>query len=73
MLAAPVGHGSGFLLARNVARGVPFYATVFTCAAERSSRLIAAAEANARATVIVRVEVRPPVEDWKGFLHLRRR
>lgn len=73
VLQARVGHGSRFLFARNVARGVPFYATVFTRDAATSAALIAAGEAHARATVVVRVVVAEPAGDWKGFFIFEKR
>jgi hypothetical protein len=73
VLGAPIGHGSRFLLARNVARGVPFYATVFTRDLAHTRRLIDLGEAKARAVVLARVVVRPPVDDWKGFFIFEKR
>ena len=73
VLGARVGHGSRFLVARNVARGVPFYVTVFTRALEPTRRLIELAEKKARATLLVRVVVAEPVDDWKGFFIFEKR
>ena len=73
VLGVKVGHGSRFLLARNVARGVPFYATVFTRGLDDTQRLLAAGEARARATVVVRVVVVEPDGDWKGFFIFEKR
>ena len=73
VLGARVGHGSRFLVARTVARGVPFYATVFTRDAAHSAALIAAGEAHARVTVVARVVVREPDGDWKGFFIFEKR
>ena len=72
-LDVDVGHGARFLFARNIARGVPFYATAFSRALVHSRALIAAGEAKARATVIVRVVVKEPVDDWKGFFIFEKR
>ena len=73
VLGVPVGRGSRFLLARNIARGVPFYATVFTRGLADTARLIAAGEKKARATVIARVVVAEPAGEWKGFFIFEKR
>lgn len=73
VLGARVGHGSRFLVARNVARGVPFYATVFTRALAHTRRLLEAGEGRARVAVVVRVVVAPPDNDWKGFFVFEKR
>jgi transcriptional regulator with XRE-family HTH domain len=73
VLDVKTGHGSRFLIARNIARGVPFYATVFTRALGHTERLIAAGEAKGRVTVIVRVVVQAPDGDWKGFFIFEKR
>ncbi|HEX4459074.1 MAG TPA: hypothetical protein VIA18_13950 [Polyangia bacterium] len=52
---------------------MPFYATAFARALAHSRALIAAGEAKARATVIVRVVVKEPVDDWKGFFIFEKR
>ena len=66
-----VGHGARFLLARNVARGVPFYATVFTRDLEQTRQLIDLAEDK-----VSRDGPRPRRREGthrrlEGFLHLR--
>ena len=71
VLDVRVGHGARFLLARNVARGVPFYATVFTRDLEQTRQLIDLAEEKSRATVLARVVVKEPHRRLEGFLHLR--
>jgi len=73
VLGAKVGHGSRFLLARNVAKGVPFYATVFTRGLDDTRALIDRAEQKARVTVLARVVVHAPVDDWKGFFIFEKR
>lgn len=73
VLGVEVGRGARFLLARNVARGVPFYATVFTRRLDHTRRLIDLAEAEARATVLARVVVKEPADDWKGFFIFEKR
>ncbi|HEX6837532.1 MAG TPA: helix-turn-helix transcriptional regulator [Polyangia bacterium] len=73
MLEVKVGHGARFLVARNVARGVPFYATVFTRHLLQTRRLIDLAEGKSRATLLARVVVREPVDDWKGFFIFEKR
>jgi hypothetical protein len=76
MLGVPVGHGARFLLARNVARGVPFYATVFTRRLAHTQALVAAGESRARALVVARVVVAEATgahADWKGFFIFEKR
>jgi hypothetical protein len=73
VLGVEVGHGSRFLIARTVARGVPFYATVFTRRLAHTQALLRAGEAKARATVIVRVVVENPAGEWKGFFIFEKR
>jgi transcriptional regulator with XRE-family HTH domain len=73
VLDAKVGQGSRFLVARNVARGVPFYATVFSRELDHTRALIDLAEAKARVSVVVRVVVHPPAGDWKGFFIFEKR
>jgi hypothetical protein len=73
VLDVKTGQGSRFLVARNIARGVPFYATVFTRALEHTERLLAAGEAKARVTVIARVVVKEGDGDWKGFFIFEKR
>ena len=73
VLGARVGHGSRFLVARNVARGVPFYATVFSRALDHTRRLLDIAEGKTRATLLVRVVVAEPDGDWKGFFIFEKR
>jgi transcriptional regulator with XRE-family HTH domain len=72
-LGVATGHGARFLLARNVARGVPFYATVFTVALPHTEALIAAGEDKARVTVAARVVVKEAADDWKGFFIFEKR
>lgn len=72
-LGARVGHGSRFLLARTVARGVPFYATVFTRKLEHTQKLLALGESKSRAVVVARVVVEEPHDDWKGFFIFEKR
>jgi transcriptional regulator with XRE-family HTH domain len=73
VLAVPVGHGARFLVARNVARGVPFYATVFTERLADTETLVAVGENKGRTVVLARVVVRPPAGDWKGFFIFEKR
>ncbi len=73
VLGVGVGHGSRFLVARNVAKGIPFYATVFTRSLEHTQKLLDAAEEKSRITLLVRVVVRPPADDWKGFFIFEKR
>jgi transcriptional regulator with XRE-family HTH domain len=73
LLGVKTGHGARFLFARNVARGVPFYATVFSRELATTRRLIDAGERKARAAVIVRVVVAEPHDDWKGFFIFEKR
>jgi transcriptional regulator with XRE-family HTH domain len=73
VLAVATGAGSRFLVARNVARGVPFYATIFTHELEHTERLLAAGEAKTRVTAIVEVVVREAAGDWKGFFIFEKR
>jgi transcriptional regulator with XRE-family HTH domain len=73
VLDVRAGQGSRFLLARNIARGVPFYATVFTRALAHTERLVCAGEAKSRVTVIVRVIVKEDDGDWKGFFIFEKR
>ena len=73
VLGVEVGRGARFLLFRNVARGVPFYATVFTRNLEHTRALIERGEQHARAAVIARVVVRAPDGDWKGFFIFEKR
>jgi transcriptional regulator with XRE-family HTH domain len=73
VLDVAAGVGTRFLLARNVARGVPFYATVFTRELAHTERLLAAGEAKARITAIVEVVVREAAGDWKGFFIFEKR
>ncbi len=73
VLDVKVGHGARFLVARNVARGVPFYATIFTRDLAHTRRLIDLAEAKSRATVVARVVVKEPIDDWKGFFIFEKR
>jgi transcriptional regulator with XRE-family HTH domain len=73
LLGVPVGHGARFLLARQVARGVPFYATVFTTDLAHTRALIDRAEAKTRAQLVARVVVRPAEGDWKGFFIFEKR
>jgi transcriptional regulator with XRE-family HTH domain len=73
VLGVAVGHGSRFLVARTVARGVPFYATVFTRELAHTRTLLALGEARARAVVVVRVVVAEPRDDWKGFFIFEKR
>jgi transcriptional regulator with XRE-family HTH domain len=73
LLGVKTGHGARFLFARNVARGVPFYATAFTRELAITRRLIDAGEKKARATAIVRVVVAEPAGDWKGFFIFEKR
>jgi transcriptional regulator with XRE-family HTH domain len=73
VLGVTVGHGSRFLLARNVARGVPFYATVFTGKLDHTRALIEVAEQKSRVTVLARIKVHPPDGDWKGFFIFEKR
>jgi transcriptional regulator with XRE-family HTH domain len=73
VLGVKVGHGSRFLLARNVAKGVPFYATVFTRSLDDTRAMIDLAEQKSRATVLCRVVVHPPADDWKGFFIFEKR
>src|SRR5258706_7786409 len=54
VLAVKVGHGSRFLVARNIAKGIPFYATVFTRTLEHTRALIDLAEQKSRASVLAR-------------------
>src|SRR5262245_38959605 len=56
VLCIPVGVGSRFELARNVAKNVPFYATVYTTTAEHTAALM---DRDDRVTVIARVVVAP--------------
>jgi transcriptional regulator with XRE-family HTH domain len=72
-LGVEVGQGARFLLARNVARGVPFYATVFTRSLEHTRTLIDHGEAKSRAELIARVLVHPAEGDWKGFFIYEKR
>ncbi len=67
LLGVRVGHGARFLLARTVAKGVPFYVTVFTRTLEHTERLMALGEQKDRASVVVRVSVAEPSDGWKGF------
>src|SRR5439155_537342 len=64
VLGVAVGHGARFLVARNVARGVPFYATVFTRHLPHTRALVAAGEARQKALVVARVVVAQPLDDW---------
>jgi transcriptional regulator with XRE-family HTH domain len=73
VLDVSVGHGSRFLIARNVAKGVPFYATVFTRTLDHTRALLDAAEGKSKITLLVRVVVAPPAEDWKGFFIFEKR
>jgi transcriptional regulator with XRE-family HTH domain len=72
-LEVEVGHGARFLLSRSVARGVPFYATVFTRDVAHTRSLIDHGERKTRAQLIARVVVRPPGGDWKGFFVFEKR
>ena len=73
VLDVRVGQGARFLLARNVARGVPFYATIFTRDLAQTRQLIDLAEDKSRVTVLARVVVKEPVDDWKGFFIFEKR
>jgi transcriptional regulator with XRE-family HTH domain len=73
VLGVSIGHGSRFLLARNVAKGVPFYATVFTRSLDHGRALLDAAEGKLKVTLLVRVVVKPPADDWKGFFIFEKR
>ena len=73
VLGVKVGQGARYLLARNVARGVPFYATVFTRDLAHTRQLIDLAEDKSRATVLARVVVKEPNDDWKGFFIFEKR
>jgi transcriptional regulator with XRE-family HTH domain len=73
VLGVEVGHGSRFLVARTVARGVPFYATVFTQRLAHTQALLRAGEAKSRTTVVARVIVAKPAGDWKGFFIFEKR
>jgi transcriptional regulator with XRE-family HTH domain len=73
VLQISVGHGARFLLARHVARGVPFYATVFTLTLAHTRALIDRAEDKARAALVARVVVKPAAGDWKGFFIFEKR
>jgi DNA-binding Xre family transcriptional regulator len=70
MLGIPVGVGSRFELARNVAKNVPFYATVYTTTVEHTAALM---HREGRVTVIARVVVAPPDGEWKGFFIFEKR
>jgi len=69
VLDARVGEGARFLVARTVARGVPFYVTVFSRDLAQTTPLLDAVERGARVTLLARVHVAPPdpATDWKGF------
>jgi hypothetical protein len=67
VLGVRIGHGARFLMARTVAKGVPFYVTVFTRNLRHTERLIAIGERNQATTVIVRLVMAEPTNDWKGF------
>jgi hypothetical protein len=73
VLGVPVGSGARFLLARNVARGVPFYVTVFTRELAHTRQLIDLAESQARIQLVVRVVLKPAENDWKGFFIFEKR
>jgi transcriptional regulator with XRE-family HTH domain len=73
VLGVEVGHGSRFLIARTVARGVPFYATVFTRRLAHTQALLRAAEARSRTTVVARVIIKKPSGEWKGFFIFEKR
>lgn len=73
VLGVKAGHGSRFLVARNITRGVPFYATVLTERLAHTQRLIGLGEARGRAVIIVRVVVKEAVDDWKGFFIFEKR
>jgi transcriptional regulator with XRE-family HTH domain len=75
VLDARVGEGARFLVARTVARGVPFYVTVFTRMLAHTTALLDAVERGARVELIARVHVAPPdpATDWKGFFVFEKR
>jgi hypothetical protein len=67
VLDVEIGVGARFMLVRKIAKGLPLYATVFTREIDHTRRLIDCAEAGDKITVISRVVVAPPKDDWKGF------
>lgn len=68
-LGAAPAVGARFKVERKLAKGVPFYATVFTRTKEHTAYLWEKNEARKRASMIVRVAVHPPdpSTNWKGF------
>lgn len=72
-LRVKVGHGARFLVARNVARAVPFYTTVFTRELGHTRRLLELGESKSRASLLVRVVVQVPAGEWKGFFIFEKR
>lgn len=71
---APFGAGTRVVLLRQVARGLLFYATVFTRTAAHTRQIIECAKSGKPITVLVKMIVSPPEtqEKWKGFLIYQR-
>jgi transcriptional regulator with XRE-family HTH domain len=72
-LGVEVGAGARFRMTGKVAKGVPFYATVFTRDLEHTRQLLERGDDRKKVTVIVRVVVKPPEKDWKGFFIFEKR
>jgi hypothetical protein len=66
-LDAPLGAGGTFRIDREIVRGLPVYVSVFTRTAEHTRHLIDCNNSEKTTTVIVRICIKPPEGDWKGF------
>jgi hypothetical protein len=66
-LKIPLGDGALFRLERKIGKNAPIYITVFTTNIEHTRYLMDCADEKKPATVLVRVFVKLPEGDWKGF------
>ena len=62
-----------FLLARRIQNGDVCYASPFTAAAEHTRRLLDANDRRENVTAVVRVAIKEPDDDFKGFFFFQKR
>jgi hypothetical protein len=72
VLGVRVGVGALFRLERRIGKDSLIYITVFTQNAEQTRYLMDCADEKKKAEVLVRVFVKPPEDDWKGFFVLEK-
>lgn len=68
VLDAKLGEGASFRIDREIVKGLPVYVSVFTRSAAHTRHIMDCHKGEKNVTVVVRIFVKPPENDWKGFL-----